>query len=152
MKATMRMLATFGAGVTLTVAGLASGADTCADHMAGTGTLTTHAVPCDTLCTEGPLTGFFSGKLEFTMHDMVPTGIPNVSRYTGVNTVTTDKGTLVGNDVGYWNLSTGEFIDYTTFSSGTGVYANAHGSLTIVGKFDQVGGGFSHYVAVVTTP
>jgi hypothetical protein len=86
------------------------------------------------------------------MHEMVATGIPNVSRYTGVNTITTEKGTLVGNDVGYWNLATGEFVDYMNFSSGTGAYANAHGNLTIIGKFDQVGGGFSHYVAIVSTP
>jgi len=117
------------------------------------GTLTTEQVPCDSLCTAGPLTGGLAGTLEFTMDSMTETSLPDVVIYTGVNTVTTADGTLTGTDYGIWNLATGEFVDYTTFTSGTGRYAGAHGTLVIAGRFDPVTGeGSSNYKALVLTP
>jgi hypothetical protein len=114
------------------------------------GGLTTVQVECASLCTEGPLTGGLAGKLEFTMASMTPTHIPNVSTYKGVNTITTPHGTLSGPDDGIWNLATGEFVDYTTFTSGTGAYAGKHGSLVIIGVFDPVSGtGSSRYTAIL---
>ncbi|MGE5783388.1 MAG: hypothetical protein ACM3ZE_02315 [Myxococcales bacterium] len=131
--------------------GLIPSADACVRHL--TGTLTTSAVECATLCTAGPLTGDLNGKFEFVMQEMVETGVPNVVRYTGTNTITTDKGTLVGNNVGYWNLSTGECVDYTDLTTGTGVYAGAHGQLTIAGRYDpNTGLGANKYIAFITTP
>jgi hypothetical protein len=87
------------------------------------------------------------------MATQVDTGIPNLVRLTGVNTVTTDEGALVGDDVCFWDVANGDFVDYTQWTSGTGKFAGATGSLTIVGKFDPVtGAGASHYVSFVRTP
>lgn len=114
------------------------------------GGLTTVQVECESLCTEGQLTGGLAGKLDFTMASMTPTHVPNVSTYKGVNTITTPHGTLSGPDDGIWNLETGEFIDYMTFTSGTGAYAGARGSMVIIGVFDPVSGtGSSRYTAVL---
>jgi len=114
------------------------------------GGLTTHQVTCSSLCTEGPLTGGLPGTLDFTMASMTPTQTPDVVTYIGTNTITTEHGTLSGTDYGIWNLSTGEFVDYTTFSTGTGRYEGATGSFTIAGDFDPVSGtGSSHYTAVL---
>jgi hypothetical protein len=114
------------------------------------GGLTTHQVACSSLCTEGPLTGGLPGTLDFTMASMTATETPNVVTYVGTNTITTEHGTLAGTDYGIWNLSTGEFVDYTTFSSGTGRYAGATGSFTITGTFDPTSGtGSSHYIAAL---
>jgi len=114
------------------------------------GGLTTHQVACSSLCTEGPLTGGLEGTLDFTMASMTPTETPNVMTYVGTNTITTRHGTLTGTDHGIWNLATGEFVDYMTFSSGTGRYAGATGSFSIAGTFDPTTGtGSSHYQAVL---
>lgn len=114
------------------------------------GGLTTEQVPCDSLCTAGPLTGGLAGELEFTMSSMTETGIPNVVTYIGTNTIITETGTLTGTDYGIWNLATGEFADYTFFSSGTGEYEGVRGSLVIVGAFHPVTGvGSSNYTAVL---
>jgi hypothetical protein len=114
------------------------------------GGLTTVQVNCASLCTEGPLTGGLAGKLEFTMSSMTPTDIPDVSTYRGVNTITTSKGTLSGPDRGVWNLATGEFVDTMTFTSGTGAYVGARGSMIIIGVFDPVSGtGSSRYTAIL---
>jgi hypothetical protein len=114
------------------------------------GSLTTHQVECQTLCTAGELTGGFSGTLEFTMHTMVETNQPDVSRYEGVNTITTEDGTISGTDYGLWNLVTGEFIDFTVFDQGTGAFAGKSGTLVIVGTFDPVEGvGASDYFAII---
>ncbi len=114
------------------------------------GGLTTHQVACSGLCTGGPLTGGLNGSLAFTMATMTPTETPNVVTYVGVNTITADHGTFTGTDYGIWNLSTGEFVDYMTISSGTGRFAGATGSFTIAGGFDPVSGiGSSHYQAVI---
>jgi hypothetical protein len=104
------------------------------------GNLTTEQVECATLCTEGPLTGDIKGKLEFTMASMAETDTPNVATYIGVNVITTNRGTLTGTDYGVWNLVTGEFTDYTEFTSGTGAYAGVKGSMSIMGVFDPVAG------------
>lgn len=129
--------------------GLTPSADACVRHL--TGTLTTSAVECATLCTAGPLTGDIVGKFEFVMQEMVETGIPNVVRYTGTNTITTDQGTLVGHNVGYWNLSTGDCVDYTDLTVGTGIYEGKRGQLTIAGRYDpNTGLGSNKYVAFLT--
>ena len=104
------------------------------------GGLTTHQVECASLCTAGTLTGDIRGQLEFTMATMTATGTPNVSTYIGVNVITTSYGTLTGTDYGVWNLATGEFTDYTEFTSGTGIYAGVKGSMSIMGVFDPVAG------------
>lgn len=104
------------------------------------GHLTTKQVDCDSLCTEGPLTGDIQGTLDFTLNALDATPTPNVSRYDGVNTITTKFGTFTGPDYGVWNLATGQFTDYTEITSGTGIFAHARGTMTIVGKFDPVTG------------
>lgn len=114
------------------------------------GGLTTEQVECETMCTEGPLTGGLAGTLEWTMDSMETTDDPDVVTFVGVNTVTTDQGTLVGTDYGIWNLVTGEFVDYTIFTQGTGVYAGKRGTLLIIGYFDPVSAtGASNYVSVL---
>ncbi len=114
------------------------------------GTLSTHQVECDSLCTAGPLTGGLAGGLEFTMDSMQETGNPDVVTYRGVNTITTEHGTLEGADFGVWNLVTGEFVDFTVFSHGTGDYEGVHGTLVIIGAFDPATGiGHSRYVSVL---
>jgi hypothetical protein len=104
------------------------------------GHLTTEQVDCSTLCTEGELTGDLRGTLEFTMASMTETETPNVANYKGVNVITTSRGSFTGTDYGTWNLETGEFVDYTEITSGTGIYAGVHGSLSIMGVFDPVAG------------
>ena len=149
MRVSSKLAVSTGALVVATVLGIAPSADACIRPLVGT--LTTHAVPCDTLCTEGPLEGGFTGKLEFVMDTMEETGIPNVVRYTGVNTIITSEGTISGHDVGLWNLATGEFIDYTDFESGTGKYEGMGGRFTIAGKYDPITSeGSSQYVAMLT--
>lgn len=114
------------------------------------GGLTTEQVPCDTLCTQGPLTGGLEGFLEFTMDSMEETNDPDVVRFVGVNTITTDEGTLVGTDYGIWNLATGHFHDFTIFTKGTGKFRRYRGTLVIVGTFDVVGGtGQSNYYSAL---
>lgn len=114
------------------------------------GSLTTHQVECQTLCTEGELTGGLAGTLEFTMHSMEETNDPDVARYEGINTIITEDGTISGTDYGLWNLVTGEFIDFTVFDQGTGAFAGKRGTLVIVGTFDPVEGvGASDYFAVI---
>lgn len=104
------------------------------------GHLTTEQVECASLCTEGELTGDIRGKLEFTMATMTETETPNVANYTGVNVITTSRGSFSGPDYGVWNLETGEFVDYTEITHGTGIFAGVHGSLSIMGVFDPVAG------------
>lgn len=117
------------------------------------GGLTTEQVPCDSLCTQGPLTGGLAGTLDFTMASMTPTAHPDVVTYIGVNTITTSRGTISGPDYGIWNLATGEFVDYTYFTEGTGDFAGASGTFVIAGKFDPVTGiGASNYTAFVRAP
>lgn len=114
------------------------------------GTLTTHQVDCPTLCTEGDLTGGLSGLLEFEMASMSETKDPDVVTYVGTNTITRSDGTLAGTDHGIWNLVTGEFVDFTFFSSGTGAYEGVSGAMVIVGTFDIVSGtGSSNYKALI---
>lgn len=118
------------------------------------GRFASHQVmPCDTLCTGGPLTGGLAGTLAWHMDVMEPTDDPDVVKLTGVNTITTATGTLSGIDITYWNLATGDFIDVTDISQGTGAYAGVRGSLVISGGFDPAAGeGTSKYVAVLKLP
>ena len=118
-----------------------------------TGKLTTHQVPCPTLCTTGPLTGGLAGTMDWTMTSMNSTPNPDVVILIGVLSVTTSDGSMSGPDVTLWNLSTGQFVDNTTFTSGTGSFAGAKGDLFLVGKFDLAGGtGASDYRAIVKKP
>jgi PPE-repeat protein len=115
-----------------------------------TGTLSTHLVACDTLCTSGTLTGGLAGRLDFTLTTMNATPNPDVVILLGTITVTTATGTLSGPDVTLWNLSTGQFVDNTTFNAGTGSFAGAKGDLLIIGTFDLAAGvGASNYRAIV---
>lgn len=116
------------------------------------GHLHTHQVDCASLCTEGPITGDLSGKLEFTLDSLDATPTPNVSRYVGTNTITTPYGSFSGPDYGVWNLATGQFTDYTEITSGTGIFKNAHGTVTIAGVFDPVAGTGSSEWRVVFAP
>jgi hypothetical protein len=114
------------------------------------GNLTTHQVPCATLCTQGVMTGGLAGQLDFVMGTMTPTADPNVFLYVGTNTITTPTGTLAGTDHGVWNIATGQFVDFMVFSTKTGAYSGKNGSFTITGVFDPVAGqGQSKYVAVL---
>jgi hypothetical protein len=109
--------------------------------------------PCDTLCTGGPLTGGLAGTLSWRMDLMEPTDDPDVVKLTGVNTVTTANGSFQGIDYTYWNLATGDFVDVTVVSSGTGVFAGVKGTLIIQGFFDPaLGQGVSKYVAILKLP
>lgn len=113
------------------------------------GQLTTVEVECDTFCTQGTLTGGLAGTLHWRMDEMQETAVPNVMYAVGVNTITTDSGTMKGTDYLLWNIETGEFVDVTLISEGTGAYAGKQGTLTIVGVFDPVAAqGSSNYVAI----
>ena len=117
------------------------------------GGFTSSQVECDTLCTGGPLTGGLAGTLAWRMDTMEDTANPDVVKLVGVNTITTPTGTLSGTDITYWNLATGEFLDFTIISSGTGAYAGARGTLLITGYFDPAAGaGVSTYVAAIKLP
>jgi hypothetical protein len=102
------------------------------------GELVTRVVPCDTMCTEGKITGDLSGELSFRMKDQATTSHPDVVVCSGTVTIRTDDGTLVGSDHVVWNVSNGEFIDYTVFDSGTGCFEGMTGTMTITGTFDLV--------------
>ena len=118
-----------------------------------TGGFTSSQVECDTLCTGGPLTGGLAGTLSWHMDTMESTSDPDVVKLTGVDTITTTTGTLAIPDVTLWNLATGDFVDLGVVSSGTGAYANAHGTLIIQGTFDPAAGhGTSNYLAALTFP
>lgn len=124
------------------------------DHRAWhvSGDLHSHAVPCGAICTAGTLTGDLAGTFDFTMLTMNPLGPPNMVVYTGIMTYHTAKGDISGPDVGYWNLSTGEFIDTTDVTSGTEDLEGATGKVVIQGDFDPVTGvGNSRYHGVVFT-
>ena len=139
------------AGVMLAWGGYAGAHDSHGPHELR-GHLTTHQVDCDSLCTQGPITGDLTGTLDFTLDSLDATPTPNVSRYVGVNTITTRYGSFSGPDYGVWNLSTGQFTDYTEITSGTGMFAHAHGTMTIVGVFDPVSGTGSSEWRVVFAP
>ncbi|HYP74679.1 MAG TPA: hypothetical protein VER12_01915 [Polyangiaceae bacterium] len=116
-----------------------------------TGDLKTRQVDCSTLCTQGVLTGDLSGRLDFVLTSMTPTEDPAVFLYVGTNTITTATGTLFGIDHGVWNVETGEFVDYMTFSKATGAYSGRTGSFSIGGIFDPaLGQGHSDYRAVLS--
>jgi hypothetical protein len=109
-----------------------------------------HQVECDTFCTGGPLSGGLVGTLGWRMDTMEETNDPDVVKLVGVNTVTTASGTFSGLDITLWNVVTGDFVDVTIVSSGTGAYAGAKGTLVIQGGFDPAtGAGTSNYVAAL---
>jgi hypothetical protein len=118
------------------------------------GHLSTHQVECPTMCTSGTLTGGgLAGAFDWTLTSMNSTPNPDVVLLVGVVTVTTSSGTLHGIDLTLWNLATGQFVDNTTFTSGTGSFAQARGDLLLIGKFDVAGGtGESDYRAIIKTP
>jgi len=116
------------------------------------GRFTSHQVECASMCTEGPLSGDIVGKLAWTLDAMDQTPTPSVTRYNGINTVTTWYGSFSGPDYGVWNTETGQFTDYMEITSGTGMYTGAKGTMTIVGKFDPVTGTGSSEWRVVFAP
>jgi hypothetical protein len=109
-------------------------------------------VECASMCTEGPLTGDLVGKLSWTLDGMDQTPTASVTRYNGVDTVTTKWGTFSGPDYGVWNTDTGQFTDYLEITSGTGIFAGAKGTMTIVGAFDPVSGTGSSEWRIVFVP
>lgn len=116
------------------------------------GGFTSSQVECDTLCTGGPLTGGLAGSLAWRMDSMEATSDPDVVKLVGVDTVTTESGTISGPDYTLWNLATGDFVDVALLTSGTGAYAGLRGTLVIQGGFDPAAGqGTSKYVAVLTS-
>ncbi len=117
------------------------------------GSLSTHLVACDTLCTAGTLTGGITGTFQWTLATMTATANPDVVILNGTVNVTTATGTLTGPDVTLWNLATGNFVDNTTFTAGTGAFAGAKGDLLLIGSFDLAAGtGASTYRAIIKTP
>jgi hypothetical protein len=110
------------------------------------GTFTTQVVPCDSLCTASEYEGDLEGTTEFTLTSLEVTHNPEVSRYTGSLVLYTDDGDLIGHDVGYWNTTTGRYIDAYSITSGTGVYEGAVGLLVLWGTLDPMTGtGSSQY-------
>lgn len=110
------------------------------------GTFTTQVVPCDSLCTASEYQGDLEGTTEFTLTSLEVTRFPDVSRYTGTLVLFTDDGDLIGHDVGYWNTTTGQYVDLYTITSGTGVYEGAVGLLLLHGTLDPLTGtGSSEY-------
>jgi hypothetical protein len=115
-----------------------------------TGTFSSHLVACDTLCTSGPVTGGLAGTIDYAMTSMNATPNPDVVILIGTITLTTATGTLSGPDVTLWNLTTGQFVDNTTFNAGTGAFAGAKGDLLLIGAFNLAAGtGFSNYRAII---
>jgi hypothetical protein len=84
------------------------------------------------------------------MDTMEATADPDVVKLVGVNTITTATGSFSGVDYTFWNLATGDFLDVTVVSGGTGSFAGAKGTLIISGVFDPASGqGTSNYLAVL---
>jgi hypothetical protein len=123
---------------TLALPAVASGSETSA--MQVDGTFTTQVVPCDSLCTASEYEGDLEGTTEFALTSLEVTADPDVSRYTGSLVLHTDDGDLVGQDVGYWNTTTGRYLDAYAITSGTGVYQGAVGLLVLRGTLDPVTG------------
>jgi hypothetical protein len=96
------------------------------------------------------MTGDIVGTLNWVMTSMTATSNPDVFTYVGTNTITTATGTLSGTDYGIWNVATGEFIDYTTFTTFTGSYAPyANGHFVIAGSFTLESGGQSRWIVTL---
>jgi hypothetical protein len=117
------------------------------------GSLSTHLVPCATLCTSGTITGSLSGSFNYTMATMTGTSDPNVFILTGSFVIANGSGTLTANDTTLWDVSTGQFTDMGRFTGGTGGYSGAEGKIMIVGVFDIVAGaGLSTYTGKLELP
>jgi hypothetical protein len=117
------------------------------------GTFTTEVVPCDSLCTASEYEGDLEGTTEFTLISLEVTSNPEVSRYTGSLILHTADGDLIGEDVGYWNTTTGRYIDLYTISGGTDVYEDAVGVLVLWGTLDPLTGtGSSQYRGWIVWP
>jgi len=117
------------------------------------GSLSTHLVPCATLCTSGTISGSLSGSFDYTMASMTATADPNVFILTGSFVVVTLAGSVTANDTTLWDVSTGVFTDMGRFTGGSGAYSGAAGKIVIVGVFDIVAGtGQSTYTGKIETP
>jgi hypothetical protein len=117
------------------------------------GTLTTEVVACPSLCTESDWIGRLDGTSSFSLISMEDEQIPgeNVSRFHGNLTLSTAHGELIGQDLGVWNLDSGQYIDVYTVTSGTEDYAGATGVILLWGTLDPVTGqGISRYQGVLT--
>lgn len=143
-------------GCILTLASLpasAAASDDDVSLMRVAGTFTTQVVPCESLCTASVYEGDLEGRTEFTLVSLEPTRDPEVSRYEGDLVLHTVDGDLVGHDVGYWNTTTGEYVDTYRISGGTGVYEGASGVLFLRGTLDPVTGtGASTYRGWIVWP
>jgi hypothetical protein len=116
------------------------------------GSLSTHLVPCATLCTSGTISGSLSGSFNYTMATMTATSDPNVFILTGTFVIATSTGTVTGSDTTLWDVSTGQFTDMGRFTGGTGGYCGAEGKIVIIGIFDiNAGTGQSNYTGKLET-
>lgn len=119
------------------------------------GTLVTEVVPCSSLCTESDWEGPLDGTSSFTLISLDDLAIPNanISKFHGDLVVSTQRGDLIGQDTGIWNLDTGAYVDVYTVTSGTGAYAGATALIILSGTLDPVTGhGDSQYHGLVSTP
>lgn len=117
------------------------------------GTLTTEVVPCSSLCTESDWNGSLHGTSRFTLISLEDAQIPDasISRFHGDLVLSTPRGDLIGQDLGLWNLDTGNFVDVYTVTSGTGDFEGATAVILLWGTLDPATGqGLSHYQGVVT--
>jgi len=113
------------------------------------GTFTSVLVPppgCQSpvgVCTFGQLIGDVEGEYEFTM-DTLTCGVdPDPCTYTGVSTVTTDKGIIETLDTGVLSLVGPGPSPFTTTAEsvgGTRRYRNASGVFVATGEVDFLNG------------
>jgi hypothetical protein len=102
------------------------------------------------LCTEGTITG--AGPLDsattFVALDDAPSaGMAGVEpsanlSYSGVLTITTQRGTLVTHDLGVLDAATASFTEIERPASGTGIFANVSSVFFISGAVVNNGTGF----------
>ena len=102
------------------------------------------------VCTHGELVGDIEGDYDFTMDTLsCGPGPGDPCTYTGVSTVTTDKGTIETLDTGELFFIPGDLTPFTTtaaFVGGTRRYKNASGAFVATGEIAfSVGEGFGDY-------
>ena len=146
----MRTIAVLGLCVVLAVPAIAR-ADENEDQVAGS--FTTQVVPCPTLCTQSTYAGDLRGTSDFTLTSLEGTSDPNVVRYVGTLIIHTERGDLIGTDIGLWNTTTGNYTDTYQVTSGTGRYADATGIFKLKGTLDPISGtGSSTYQGTIVYP
>ena len=146
----MRSISMLGLWVVLAVPAIAH-ADENEDQVAGR--FTTQVVPCSTLCTQSTYAGDLRGTSDFTLTSLEGTSDPNVVRYVGTLIIHTERGDLIGTDIGLWNTTTGNYTDTYQVASGTGAYTDATAVFKLKGNLNPVtGAGSSTYQGTIVTP